>query len=144
MQMVENNATTNQRRDQQNRAVVGGDDSNTTATVMDGDGRCDGNATAMMAMERGGDGGGTPTSDGRHHGMLAHYVRESVPLELSSFGYKYGAPPTARGRASPTPAPVISTARRGTCRSSMAYRMTMMSGGGRQQQRRRRTARDAV
>jgi hypothetical protein len=45
------------------------------------------------AMERGGNGGGAPTSDGRHCGMLAHYVRESVHLELLSFGYKYGAPP---------------------------------------------------
>jgi len=44
-------------------------------------------------MERGGDGGGAPTSDGRHCGMLANYVRESVHLELSSFGYEYSAPP---------------------------------------------------
>ena len=73
--------------------MVGGDDGDATATVMDGDGRCDGNATAMTVMERGGDGGGAPTSNGRHRGMLAHYVRESVHLELSSFGYKYGAPP---------------------------------------------------
>ena len=72
--------------------VVGGDNGNATATVMNGDGRCDINATMTMAMERGGDGGGTLTSDGRHRGMLAHYVRESVHLELLS-GYKYGAPP---------------------------------------------------
>jgi len=73
--------------------VVGGDDGDAPATVMDGDGRSDGNATATTAMERRGDGGGAPTSDGRHRSMLAHYVRESVHLELSSFGYKYGAPP---------------------------------------------------
>jgi len=34
--------------------VVGGDDGDATATVMDGVGRCNGNATAMTAMERGG------------------------------------------------------------------------------------------
>ena len=107
------------------RAVVGGDNGDATATVMDSDGRCNGNATAMMVMEPGGDGGGTPTSDGRHRGMLAHYVRESVHLELSSFGYKYCAPPTARRTASPTLAPsrpwtcVVSTAHRGMCQSSM-------------------------
>ena len=75
------------------RVVVGGDNGDATATVMDSDGRCNGNATAMMVMEPGGDGGGTPTSDGRHRGMLAHYVLESVHLELSYFGHKYGAPP---------------------------------------------------
>ena len=62
-----------------------------TATMMDGNGRCNGNA--MMAMEPGGNGGGAPTSDGRHRGMFVHYGRASVHLELSSFGYKYGAPP---------------------------------------------------
>ena len=73
--------------------MVGGDDGNATATVMDGNGRCNGNATAMTAMERDGDGGSAPTSDGRHRGMLAHYVWESMHFELSSFGYKNGAPP---------------------------------------------------
>ena len=122
MRTAENNATTKQRRDQQKWAVVGGDDGDTTASVMDSNGRCDGNAMAMTAMQRGGDGGSTPTSDGRHRG-------ESVHLELlSSLGTSMVTPPTAHGRASPTPAPsrpwtcVISTARRGTCRSSMAYR----------------------
>jgi len=138
--MVENNATSHQRRDQQNRAVVGGDNSDATATVKDGDERCDGNLAATTATERGGNGGGAPASDGRHRGMLAQYVRESVHLEMSSFGYKYGAPPTAHGRASSTPTPsrpwtcVISTARQGMCRISMAYRTTTtstttMSGG---------------
>ena len=73
--------------------MVGGNNGNTTATVMDGNGWCDINAKATMAMERGGDDGGTPTSSGRHRGMPAHYIRESVHLELSSFGYKYRAPP---------------------------------------------------
>ena len=63
------------------------------------------NAYGGQALMTVADGGGTLTSDGRHRGMLAHYVRESVHLELSSFGYKYRAPPTARRTASPTPAP---------------------------------------
>ncbi len=37
---------------------------NATATMMDGDGQCAGNATATTAMERGGNDGGAPTSDG--------------------------------------------------------------------------------
>ena len=44
-------------------------------------------------MERGGNGNGAPTTNGRHRGMLARYGRTSVHLKLSSFGYKYGAPP---------------------------------------------------
>ena len=91
--MVENNATSHQRRDQQNRVVVGGDNSDATATVKDGDERCDDNVAAMTTTERGGNGGGAPASDGRHRGMLTHYVRESMHIEMSSFGYKYGAPP---------------------------------------------------
>ena len=66
---------------------------NATATAIDGDGRCNGNAMATTAMERSSDGGGVLTSDGRHLGMLLHYGRASVHLELSSFGYKYSAPP---------------------------------------------------
>ena len=93
MWTAENNAPTNQRRDQQKRAVVGGDDGDAMATVMDGNGRYYSNAAATTAMERGGDGGGAPTSDGHHRGMLEHYVRESAHLELSSFRYKYCAPP---------------------------------------------------
>ena len=65
---------------------------NAMATVMDGDGRCKGYAMAMTAMECGGNGGGAPTSNGCHRGMLTHYGRASVHLELSSFGYKYGTP----------------------------------------------------
>jgi hypothetical protein len=42
--------------------------------------------------QRGGDAAPT-TNDGRRHGMLAHYGKASVHLELASFGYKYGAPP---------------------------------------------------
>ncbi len=38
---------------------------NATATMMDGNGRCDSNATATTAMERSGDDGGAPTSGGR-------------------------------------------------------------------------------
>ena len=60
---------------------------------MNDDGRCNGYTTAMTAMERGGDSNDTHTSNGRHRGMLARYGRASVHLELSSFGYKYGAPP---------------------------------------------------
>ena len=92
-------------------------DGDATATVMDDDGWYNGYTTAMMAMERGGNGNGAQTSNGRHRGMLARYGRASMHLELSSFGYKYGIPPTALGTASPTPAPsrpwtcVISTAR---------------------------------
>ena len=103
-------------------------DGNATATVMDDNGQCNDYMTAMTAMERGGNSDGTQTSNGRYRGMLARYGRASMHLELSLFGYKYGAPPTARGTASPTPAPscpwtcVISTARRGTCQSSTAYR----------------------
>ena len=44
-------------------------------------------------MERGGNSGGAPMSNGHHRGMLAHYGRASVHLELSSFEYKYGAAP---------------------------------------------------
>jgi hypothetical protein len=44
-------------------------------------------------MERGGDGRGALTSNGRYRGMLAHYGRASVHLKLSSFGYKFGAAP---------------------------------------------------
>ena len=77
---------------------------NATATAIDGDGRCNGNAMATTAMERSSDGGGVLTSDGRHLGMLLHYGRASVHLELSSFGYKYSAPPTSHGTASPMPA----------------------------------------
>ena len=80
-----------------------------SATVMDDDGRCNGYRTAMTAMERGGNSNGAPTSNGRHHGMLARYGRASVHLELSSFGYKYGAhPPPFVGRLhlhSPPPTP---------------------------------------
>ena len=68
-------------------------DGNTTATVMDCNGRCDGNATATMVMERSGNGGGAPKSNGHHSGMLSHYGRAPMHLELLSFGYKYGAPP---------------------------------------------------
>ena len=108
-------------------------DSDATATVTDDNGQCNGYTSAMTAMEHGGNGNGAQTSNGRHHGMLAHYGQASMHLELSSFGYKYGAPPTACRTTSPTPAPsrpwtcVISTARQGTCRSSMAYRT--WSGG---------------
>ena len=122
---------------------------------MDGDGPCDGNATATTAMEHGGDGGGTQTSDGRHCGMLPHYVRESVYLELLSFGYKYHAPPhrSQDGFAYARLLPPLDV--RGLDRTPgheskfNAYRTTMMSmatmsGGGRQGRRRRRTARDAV
>ena len=73
--------------------MVGGDDGDATVTVMDGIGRCNGNATAMTVTERGGNGGGAPMSDGHHRGMLAHYNWESMHLELSSFGYEYSAPP---------------------------------------------------
>ena len=106
--------------------MVGGNDGDTTVTVMDGIGRCNGNATAMTVTERGGNGGGAPMSDGHHRGMLAHYNWESVHLELSSFGYKYGAPPH-RSRDGFTYAPpsrpwtcVILTARRGMCQNSTA------------------------
>ena len=68
-------------------------DSNAMATVIDDNGRCNGYTTAMTAMERGGNGNGAPTSNGRHRGMLTRYGRTSVHLELSSFGYKYGASP---------------------------------------------------
>ncbi len=151
----EKQSTTNQRRDQQKWAVVGGDNGNATATVMDGDGWCDINATVMMAMERGGDGGGTPTSNGRHHGMLAHYVRESVHLELSSFGYKYRAPPHRSQDGFTYARPLLPLDVHGldcvpghvskfnAYLTSMMSIMTM-SGGGRQGRRRRRTARDAV
>ena len=108
-------------------------DGNTMATMMDGNGQCNGNATASTGMECGGHDGGAPTSGGRqrrqrngdcdgqrwtvywqrdsdngngcHRGMLARYGRAFVHFELSSVGYKYGAPPTARGTASPMPAP---------------------------------------
>ena len=66
--------------------------SNATAMVMDGNGRCNGYAMATIAMERGSNGGGTPTSNSCHRRMLTRYGRASVHLELSSFGYKYGAP----------------------------------------------------
>ena len=38
---------------------------NTMVTMMDGDGWCNGNATATTAMELGGNDGGAPTSGGR-------------------------------------------------------------------------------
>ena len=60
---------------------------------MDNDGRCNGYVTATLAMEHGGNGDDTTMSNGCHCGMLAHYSRASVHLELLSFGYKYGAPP---------------------------------------------------
>jgi len=82
--------------------VVGGDDGDTTATVMDGNGWCDGNAMAMTAMQRGGDGGRAPTSDGRHRG-------KSVHLELlSSLGTSMVTPPPLMGglhQRPPPPAP---------------------------------------
>ena len=55
---------------------------NAMATVMDGIGRCNGYATTTTTMERGGNGSSTPTSDGFHLGMLAHYGRSFVHLEL--------------------------------------------------------------
>ena len=48
-------------------------DGDAMATVLDGDGRCNGYTTVTTAMERGGDGGGAPTSNGHHRGMLANY-----------------------------------------------------------------------
>jgi hypothetical protein len=48
---------------------------NATATMMGGDGRCDGNATATTAIERTGNDGSAPTSGGRQqrqsYGMSA-------------------------------------------------------------------------
>ena len=134
---------------------MGGDDGDAPATVMDGDGRSDGNATATTALERRGDGGGAPTSDGRHCSMLAHYVRESVHLELSSFGYKYRAPPhrSQDGFTYARPLPPLDVhgldCVPGHVSKFNAYRTSMMSmvtmsGGGRQGRRQRRTAREAV
>ena len=40
-------------------------DDDATATMMDGDGQCNGNATATIAMERGGNDGGAPTRGGK-------------------------------------------------------------------------------
>jgi hypothetical protein len=68
-------------------------DGDATATVMDDNGQCNGYTTVMTVMERGGNGDGAQTSNGRHRGMLARYGRASMHLELSSFGVQVRHPP---------------------------------------------------
>ena len=46
-------------------------DGDATVTVMDNDGRCDGYATAMTVMERGGNGGGDATARRQRYGATA-------------------------------------------------------------------------
>jgi len=65
-------------------------DGDARATVMDGDGRCDGNAMATTAMERGGDGGGTRTSDGHHRGPSG--TNTVPPPHRSRDGFTYARP----------------------------------------------------
>jgi hypothetical protein len=54
--------------------------SDATATMMDGDGQCDGNATATTAMECGGDDGGAPTSGGQQRRQ--RYGATATQLQL--------------------------------------------------------------
>jgi hypothetical protein len=71
-------------------------DGDATATVMDDDGWYNGYTTAMMAMERGGDGDGAQTSNGRHRGNAPEGGGGRWPSNPI-----HRSPPSSPDRASP-------------------------------------------